>query len=180
MQFEDYVEQQDKALRAVSSDVLKNFVEGLKTVRGLGGTMWVAGNGGSSASASHAVADFVKTSTAHGARPFRTISVSELLSLTTAFSNDVSFEESLSSTISSMAEPGDAILLISVSGKSPNLISCAKVAKDKGLTLFSLVGAQGTKLAAESDHSIVIDSEDYQTVENAHMTLIHWFVKELW
>lgn len=151
----------------------------LQDVRSTGSTVWVGGNGGSAASASHTVADFTKTSTSGGKAPIRAIALSELVSLVTAFSNDVSFEDAFAESLRLLAKPGDVFLLISVSGTSPNLVRAATVAAEIGLKVVSLVGARGHKVAAQSDAAIVIQSEDYQVVENMHMALIHWFVKAL-
>lgn len=180
MDYAQYVEDQYSALKGIDIEALESFITGLRSVRSRGGTIWVAGNGGSHASASHAVADFVKTATAQGAEPLKTVAVSEMVSLATAHANDASFDGALASIVAAMARPEDAVLIISVSGRSPNLLECQRVAEANNLTVFSMVGVRGAELASKSDFALVVESDDYQTVENAHMSLIHWFVKELW
>jgi len=180
MDYEQYVDDQYSALKSIDSAALESFIDGLRAVRSRGGTIWVAGNGGSHASASHVVADFVKTATEFGAAPLKAVAVSEMVSLATAHSNDNSFGVALASIIEAMARPEDAVMIISVSGRSPNLVECQRIASTMNLTVFSLVGIRGTELAALSDFALVVDSDDYQTVENAHMSLVHWFVKALW
>ena len=179
MDFTGYVAANSGALSAIENSTIELFVNGLDSLRRNGKTLWVAGNGGSAATASHTVADLTKTITSSGDSGLRSIAISEMVSLQTAFANDESFEQAMSRTIQMVGSEGDGLLVISVSGLSPNLIAAANEAKAKGLTLFSLVGSRGVSLARDSDFAILVPSEDYQIVENAHMALIHWFVKAL-
>jgi D-sedoheptulose 7-phosphate isomerase len=148
-------------------------------VRDNGETLWVAGNGGSSATASHAVADFTKTVTQGGKRGIKSVALSEMVSLQTAFANDVSFIDAMSETLKLVGREGDALLLFSVSGQSPNLLRAADAATGLGMEVLSIVGRNGSPLADLSTHSILLDSDDYQVVENLHVSLMHWLVKEL-
>jgi phosphoheptose isomerase len=66
-----------------------------------------------------------------------------------------------------------------VSGSSPNLLKAAESASGIGMQVLSMVGKNGAPLAELSADSIVLDSDDYQVVENLHVTLMHWMVKEL-
>jgi D-sedoheptulose 7-phosphate isomerase len=177
--FAEYVELNQKALGEIPRSAIDRFTEGLSAVRLRDGTLWVAGNGGSAASASHAVADFGKTVTGNGSSALRTIALSEMVAMQTAFSNDDSFESAFALSLRNYAKKGDAVMILSVSGLSPNLLAASRVAMDMGLTLFSIVGLRGKDLAAISDFALTVDSNDYQVVENAQMSLIHWFVKVL-
>jgi D-sedoheptulose 7-phosphate isomerase len=84
-----------------------------------------------------------------------------------------------SSTLADFAEAKDVVWIISVSGRSPNLLSAHLQAKAIGMTVLSTVGKSGSVLASDSDVGIVIDSEDYQVVENVQLTLMHWLTKLL-
>lgn len=178
MDFNEYANQNDEVLRNVDGSVLQLFLDQLILLRETRGTLWVAGNGGSSATASHAVADFTKTSTQNGAKPIRAYALSEMLSLQTAFANDNDFTDAMSETLRLISEPRDALLVFSVSGRSPNLIKAAEFSLHAGLPVLSIVGSKGDQMAKLSTHSIVLSSEDYQVVENAHVSLMHWLVKE--
>jgi D-sedoheptulose 7-phosphate isomerase len=179
MNWEDYKDAHLETLNNCDSGEMAKVIKILEDVRASRSTIWVGGNGGSAASASHAVADFTKTSTSGGKDPIRSIALSEMVSLNTAFSNDVSFEAAFAESLRLLAKPGDVFLLISVSGTSPNLLRAVEVAQKLGLKVVSLVGARGQLVARASDASIVISSEDYQVVENMHMIMIHWFVKAM-
>jgi D-sedoheptulose 7-phosphate isomerase len=179
MNFESYVLDHSSALEKVAQDTLGRFSLSLGGVRETGETLWVAGNGGSSATASHAVADFTKTVAQNGRRGIKAVALSEMVSLQTAFANDVSFIDAMSETLRLVGREGDALLLFSVSGQSPNLLKAAETATGIGMEVLSIVGRNGSPLAERSTHSILLDSDDYQVVENLHVTLMHWLVKEL-
>lgn len=175
----DYVSENDAALHSIEEKLVSDFFQVLKSTRSLGGKVWVLGNGGSASTASHAVVDFCKTSKSSGAQPLMTIAPSEMMALQTAYSNDVSFETGMASTIADFGSEKDAVWIISVSGKSPNLIAAFDEARRIGMQILSTVGLTGRDLAAQSDVGIVIDSADYQVVENVHLILLHWFTKLL-
>ena len=179
MNWRDYLAANSEVMASIDSEKVEDFFQALLTVRAQGGTVWVLGNGGSASAASHAVADFGKTSKSHGAKPLFTIAPSEMVSMQTAYSNDVSFEQGFAATLRDFAKPQDAIWIISVSGKSPNLIASAGVAEELNLQILSTVGSSGSALAERSTVGIVIPSADYQIVENGHIILMHWFTKLL-
>jgi D-sedoheptulose 7-phosphate isomerase len=176
--FNEYVSQNVKILENISASDLSSFTSLFERLRLSDSTLWVIGNGGSASTASHFVADFNKTILT-GGKALRTFALSELVSLGTAYSNDVSFEDSYQLTLSNIARSGDAVLILSVSGTSPNLVAAFETAKKKGLVTACIVGKGGFNLAKACDYSILLDSKDYQLIENAHVSIMHWFVKVL-
>lgn len=179
MEFADYVNSHYLALESVDESTLSGFKEAFSELRESGATLWVAGNGGSSATASHAVADLTKTITQMGGRGIKSISLSEMVSLQTAFANDNSFVDAMYDSLHIMGSKDDTLLIFSVSGRSPNLIRAATAAKEIGMRVLSIVGALGDPLVELSDVSLKLKSQDYQVVENVHLMLVHWWVKTL-
>ena len=179
MNLKEYFAAQAVAASNLDEEKISEFARVLGKLRESNATLWIAGNGGSAATASHAVADFTKTSTSNGHAPVKAIALSELLSLTTAFSNDVSFEASLGESLALLSSPGDALLIITVSGLSPNLRYAADVAKRIGIPVYSLTGSRGHQMIENSTLGILVESNDYQIVENIHLEIIHWLVKAL-
>jgi D-sedoheptulose 7-phosphate isomerase len=179
MNYQEYLHQNMKTMGDIDSVNIENFVSALRRLASLSGTLWIAGNGGSAATASHCVADFMKTTLNFDGTSLKSVALHELVSLTSAYSNDVSFEESLGLSLELVAEPGDALLIISVSGLSPNLIYAHAKAKKLGMRTFALVGERGRSLAENCDDAILVQSDDYQIVENAHVMLMHWVTKNL-
>jgi len=179
MNFNEYLELNSRVAGSIPSQVLNEFLSGLARVRDSGRTLWIAGNGGSSSTASHAVVDFVKTATSFGSNPLRSSALSEMISLQTALANDIAFEDAFAASVDFLAEPGDAVLILSVSGTSPNLLRLVESAKNQNLAVFAVTGTKGKDLCTNADFGICLESEDYQIVENLHLLLIHWFTKQL-
>lgn len=179
MEYFDYLKTQNNVLESIDQNVIDRIVARLIQLRTSGGIVWVSGNGGSAATASHAVADLVKTSQSAGKGGIRCIAISELVSLQTAVSNDISFLESHSFVIEHMANSGDVLLAISVSGTSPNIVAAQRAATAKGIQTLALFGNAGASEAAHYNEAIVLNSTDYQIVENCHLALIHWIVKSI-
>jgi phosphoheptose isomerase len=177
--WQSYVAENARVLNLVDEDILSETAQAFREVGSTGGTVWVLGNGGSASLASHAVADFSKTVQGLGGAPVKTLAPSEMISLQTAYSNDTNFAEGFASTLKTYGTERDAVLIISVSGRSPNLVNALEVAKSMGMTSSAWVGIRGSGLASSVDHLVVFDSDDYQIVENAQVSLMHWITKEL-
>jgi phosphoheptose isomerase len=179
VEYSGYIESNIKALNSISDNqvkLLEDFVSSyLDSIR----TLWVAGNGGAASTASHAVADLTKTLQQNKNHHVKCISLSEMNSLTTAVSNDISFESSISVPLKLLAQSGDGILLFSVSGTSPNIISALQVAKEIGVKSCVVFGENGIDVSRSADVAVIIPSRDYQVVENIHLLLLHWLAKSL-
>lgn len=179
MTWDEYIEENFEAIRGLGQAEVSAFVQHLRALRQKEKRLWILGNGGSASTASHAAGDFGKTAKRLDERPMNAFALSEMVALQTAYSNDVSFEEGFASTLRDFADAGDAIWIISVSGSSPNLLRAFEQARRADVTILSVVGERGKTLAEASDAGIVIDSSDYQVVENVQLMLMHWFTKEL-
>ena len=122
----------------------------------------IAGNGGSAAIASHVSVDFTKQG------GVRTVNFNEA-DLITCFSNDYGYENWLAKCIEFYADTGDHLILISSSGKSPNLINAAIEAKKNNLKITSFTGFKNNNELSElSDLSFWVDSKAYNIIENLH------------
>lgn len=177
--WQNYVSENARVLSLVDEGILQEMAMTFKKVGTSGGTIWVLGNGGSASLASHAVADFSKTVQGLGGSPVKTLAPSEMVSLQTAYSNDTNFTEGFASTLKTYGSSLDAVLVISVSGRSPNLLNALDAAKSMGMRTTAWVGTRGAGLSDSVDHLVVFDSDDYQIVENAQVSLMHWITKEL-
>jgi D-sedoheptulose 7-phosphate isomerase len=125
--------------------------------------LMLAGNGGSAATASHLTVDFTKQA------KLRAVCFSDP-ALVTAFANDYGFEDSLAKAVEFYADEGDALVLISVSGRSPNVVAAARYAKSRGMPVVSFTGTSSDNpLRAASDIDFFVDSRAYNIVECTHM-----------
>lgn len=135
--------------------------------------IFVFGNGGSAATASHFVTDLGKGASDALSKRFRCLSLNEATSWMTAIGNDYSFEEVFVRQLENYANPGDIVFTMSVSGSSPNLVKAVEWANEKGLHTIALVGGKRGRLAEIADQVIVIDSTHYGHVEDAHLFITH-------
>jgi len=176
--FQKYLDLNLSVARQIPLEEIDKFLSCLDEVRQKKGTLWVVGNGGSASTASHFAVDFMKTIEGLGGElPLKTISLSDSITLLTAISNDVDYSESFSAQLQTLASADDALLCISVSGKSPNIIKAISKAREINCRTFAILGQAGTELRQQVDYSIIIPSFDYQIVENLHVLIMHWFTK---
>lgn len=135
------------------------------------------GNGGSAATASHIVTDLTKGALGHRgdapARPVRAISLTDNLALLSAWANDVGYDSVFLGQLRAYLHPNDLVVAISASGNSENVLRAVRFAREQGATTIGLTGLGGGALAGLSDISIVIDSNHYGVVEDAHLQIGH-------
>jgi len=137
--------------------------------------IWIIGNGGSSATASHFSADLMRQSLQEKFK-VRATSLSESLTRITALGNDYGFEVIFENQIQKLADEGDVLVLLSASGKSLNLIKALHCAKGLGLKTVSLVGFQGGALKQESDICLHFLTKEgaYETAEDSQSIVCHY------
>jgi glucokinase len=136
-------------------------------------TIFVIGNGGNAASASHLATDIGKGASDATHRRIRIVSLGDNSPWLTALANDYAYDEIFTRQLMNFAEPGDVLIASSVSGNSPNLVSAAKWARANQLNTIALVGETRGKLAELCDRSIVVADGHYGRVEDAQMTIFH-------
>jgi len=139
----------------------------------LGGTLYIFGNGGSAALASHLACDFGKGTVAAGRQRFRTVSLSDNVPLMTALANDIAYEDIFSEQLADLAKKGDAVLAISGSGNSPNVLKGLEMARKLGLRTFAVTGYSGGRVKPLSDLCLVVPSENMQHIEDIHLAATH-------
>ena len=137
----------------------------------------IAGNGGSAATASHLASDLAKTIL--GSNPaasdlrFRVIALTDNVPLITAWANDASYELVFAEQLRTWAKPGDLLIVMSVSGDSPNIIEAVKAAQELGVFTIGLLGRDGGRVKDLLDLAVVVPSHNYGYVEDLHMVFSH-------
>ena len=145
-----------------------------------GRTVFVFGNGGSAAMASHIVGDWAKeTVAAESAKPFKVLSLTDNLPLITAWANDEGYESTFSGQMKNFIEPGDVAFALSTSGGSANVLKGLELARKVGATTVGLTGEDGGKMKALLDVGIFVPSRNTQQIQNAHLILLHWIFLEM-
>jgi D-sedoheptulose 7-phosphate isomerase len=169
----EYIKTQKAALDSIPVEQVTQLIQKFKNAWTEDRQIFVFGNGGSAANASHFVTDLGKGASDKMNKPFRCLSLNDNTPWMTAISNDYSYEEVFSRQLMNFARPGDLVLTLSVSGNSPNLVKAVEWAKKHGVYTIALVGAKRGKLAEIADFTIVADSTHYGRVEDVHMGICH-------
>ncbi|WP_051777895.1 SIS domain-containing protein [Streptomyces violaceorubidus] len=144
-----------------------------------GGTVFVAGNGGSASTASHVVCDLLGTCRVTGHPHARVVGLADNPAVLTALANDTSFEEVFAHQVVLQAAPRGLLLLLSVSGKSSNLLRAAEAARAAGARVVAWVGVAASSLAKYCDVCVSVDSDDYGLTEDLHLALNHIVARRL-
>lgn len=174
---DDHVFRIRAALAAVDTSDVVAVAEQLWQIARAGGLVLIAGNGGSAANAAHMAVDLGKSSLGRppqpGAPRVRAIALSDAASVLTAWGNDQTYESVFAEQVTTLARRGDAVVLLSVSGSSPNIVAAARAARSAGAAVIALLGGNGGAVRALADHAIVVPSDDYQVVEDVHLAINH-------
>ncbi len=143
------------------------------------GTLWVAGNGGSASISDHSACDLSKGGHPDARSPLRSISLASNAAMLTAIANDLSFDQIFCKQLEYCLRPGDAVLLVSASGDSENVVEACRYAKQRGVPTIAFVGFKGGRLKALADHVVHVEVENYGMVEDTHQSLMHVFSQYL-
>jgi D-sedoheptulose 7-phosphate isomerase len=136
-------------------------------------TIFVLGNGGSAATASHFACDLAKGTQTAGQRPFRVIPLTDNVPLLTAWGNDSSYERVFAEQLATLVRDRDVVVLISASGNSPNVLHAAEVARERNATTIAWTGEGGGRLAPMSDIVVRVPLASIEQVEDAHLVMAH-------
>jgi D-sedoheptulose 7-phosphate isomerase len=137
------------------------------------GTIYLFGNGGSAALASHFACDLGKGTINGSAKRFRVLALTDNVPLMTAWANDSSYEDIFAEQLAIFARPGDVAFAISASGNSPNVLKALKVAREARVITTGLAGFEGGKMRALCDAAIVIPTDNMQLIEDLHLCVTH-------
>ncbi len=144
------------------------------------GKILLCGNGGSAADAQHLAAEFLVRLRPHVNRDsYPAMSLAMDTSTLTATGNDIGFNSIFSRTLSSLGKKGDVLIAISTSGKSKNIISALKVAKQKKIFSIAFLGAGGGLAKKYADLSIIVGSKITARIQEAHIFLGHFIFENV-
>jgi len=169
----NYLKSQKAALDSIPHDAVLQLIEKLRRALKEDRQIFVFGNGGSASNASHFATDLGKGSSDKLNRRFRVLSLNDNVSWITALGNDYSYDQVYARQLMNYGKTGDVVLVMSVSGSSPNLVKAVEWSKQNGLHTVALVGGKRGRLAELADQAIVINDTHYGRVEDAHMGICH-------
>jgi D-sedoheptulose 7-phosphate isomerase len=180
---QQFSEEARAALQKLPHGEIAKALSVLQAVYERDGRIYVFGNGGSWAIAGHWVTDFNKTVFSHhlekGHRRFQVSRVPATAEELTAWANDVGYEMVFAGPLASVLGDSDAVIAISSSGNSPNILKAVEVAKARKVPVIGLSGFDGGRLNALADVKILVPAPkgEYELVESVHETIMHIMTK---
>jgi D-sedoheptulose 7-phosphate isomerase len=169
----DYASRQSALLALLPTEAVVQLITRIYQAGSQERTIFIIGNGGSAASASHFATDLGKGASDSCQRRFRVMSLADNVPWLTAVGNDYKYEDLFVRQLMNFARPNDVLIGVSVSGNSPNLVKAMRWANKQGLETVALVGAKRGRLADLARQAIVVEETHYGRVEDVHMTILH-------
>lgn len=176
----EYLQLLQDTLAQLDLDALSRTMELLVQALEQDRTIYIFGNGGSAATASHFQNDFNKGISEYTDKKFRFSCLNDNVATLMAIANDISYEEVFRFQLRGRIRPGDLVMAISGSGNSPNVLRAVEYAREQGNTIIGLTGMDGGKLKALSDVSLHAPTMSMQVTEDVHMIFDHLMMAVLY
>lgn len=181
MSFSNYIQQVNITLDSVSENEIEDFIDFLLAAYDNDKFIFIIGNGGSAANASHFAQDLAKGTrlSENQEKRIKAISLTDNISFITAQGNDEGYESIFVQQLRSFARPGDYLVAISGSGNSPNIIKAVEWANKKGIKTVGITGFDGGKLRKIANNTVHVNLNEMCTAESIHSVIFHYIVLEL-
>ena len=137
-----------------------------------GNKLLLIGNGGSAADAQHIAAEIVGRYKRER-RAWAAIALTTDTSALTAIGNDYGIEDMFARQVEGLARPGDVLIAMTTSGRSPNILAALRRARELGVTTIGLTGTKGESLRALCDHVLIAPCDDTPVIQQIHMVALH-------
>lgn len=176
-----YREREIEQWNQMDLDAIDAIAKALEKAEKKGKQVFVMGNGGSAATASHIATDWSKTAERVGKPLIRCISLNDNAAFMTAIANDLGYDEVFVRQLKNLLQPNDIVVIISGSGNSPNVIKAAEYAKQIGAVTIGMTGFSGGKLRKMVDICFHVDSDQYGVIEDLHMgagSILAFYLKQ--
>ncbi|MBN1951669.1 MAG: SIS domain-containing protein [Bacteroidales bacterium] len=177
--YSEYFERLKSALDNVDTESIEKVVNILLKCRDDQGTMYIFGNGGSAANASHIAGDFLKGISFGMEKRFKTHCLNDNVAGTSAITNDLSFDEVFIEQLKTYLSPGDVVIGISGSGNSENIVRAIRWARENKATTVGLTGYLGGRLKETAEVNIHIPIKDMEITEDLHTVIFHAIKQEI-
>ncbi len=168
-----YLELETEVIKTLNVDSINNVMNEIESAKERGSTVFICGNGGSHATASHYCCDFNKGVSSEQEKNTNFICLADNVPTITAIANDISYDEIFSYQLKNRLKPGDLVFVISGSGNSKNIVRAMEVAKERGNRIIGLCGYNGGKVKEMADVCVHVDINNMQITEDVHMILDH-------
>jgi len=168
-----YLTEMQQILAGLPTEAIRRAGEILLQARRRGTQVFTLGNGGSAANASHIACDLSKSCIREDLPRFRVISLVDNVPLATAWANDTGYENIFTAQLENLLRPEDVVICLSGSGRSPNVLNAARLARERGATVIGLTGYDGGLLKDIADPCVIVPSYCMEQVEDTHLIVGH-------
>jgi D-sedoheptulose 7-phosphate isomerase len=162
-----------QTIQTIDAAKVNQAIEWFRDARTQGRAIFVAGNGGSAATASHFVCDMIKGASLGKPSRFRIQALHDSVPTLTAYANDLHYQDAVVEQLKNFAAPGDIYMAISGSGNSPNVIRAMEYANSSGCRTLALTGRDGGKLGSMAELNIQVPEQHMGRIEDAHHIICH-------
>jgi D-sedoheptulose 7-phosphate isomerase len=178
-----YLREMQRCLESLAPADIARFLESIERAYQDDRQIYIIGNGGSAATASHMACDLAKNVypalSATPVRRFRVTSLTDNVAMITALANDCGYERVFSEQLHNLLQKDDLVIAISASGNSPNIVEALALARQRGARTAALLGFDGGVVRDMVDVALVVASHDYGHVEDLHLVLNHLVVARM-
>lgn len=169
---QQYQDASDRARQSIDTAAFEDACDLLSDAYAQGHTVFVCGNGGSTAIANHMVCDHGKLVATGTALKPRVVSLAHATEMITAIANDIGYEEVFAYQLDHLAREGDVLVVISGSGTSPNVVKAMEKAAEMGLRTVAMTAFDGGPCRRKADISLHVDVANYGIAEDLHHSLM--------
>ncbi|HAX48442.1 MAG TPA: SIS domain-containing protein [Ignavibacteria bacterium] len=181
MKFKSYKDLLNDTLDKIDNSEIEEFISLLVNAYKDDKFVYIIGNGGSSANASHLAQDLAKGTKIHPEHEIRlkALSLTDNTPFLTAQANDEGYDTIFEQQLITYAKPGDLVIAISGSGNSPNIVKAIEWANKNGMTTIGVTGYDGGKLYKIAHHKLHVPLNEMCTAESIHSIVFHYVILEL-
>lgn len=173
----EYYEREIRVIRNLDLNEINETMNAIYDTYKKGGTIYVCGNGGSAATASHMQNDFNKGISEYVEKKFNFCCLNDNVATVMAVANDIGYEEIFRFQLRGKIKKNDLFIGISGSGNSKNVLNAAEYAKEQKIQVVGITGYGGGKLRRMADYHMHVNENDMQIAEDIHMTFDHMMMK---
>ena len=173
MKINEYIANLQNLLTRLPEDAIQQVEQAIRAAGARGSMIFLLGNGGSAATASHFACDLAKGTQRPGVRPYRVIALTDNVPLMTAWGNDTAYEHIFAEQLCPLVQEDDLVIGISGSGNSPNVLEAMRAARAAGAYTIGWTGFTGGQLKSLVDLCVVVPSDNMEQIEDVHLIMEH-------
>lgn len=170
---QQYLDQICNILQHLPQEQIAGVVKILRQARLDRKNIFLIGNGGSAATASHFANDLLKATVAEGKPRMKAIALTDNIPVMLAYANDCGYDTIFAEQLDALADPGDLLVAFSGSGRSPNVIKALDLARDRGLTTIGITGRDGGDMPPRCDVCVIAPCQPMVQIEDVHVVITH-------